>query len=474
MQRRPAAFNANAAEALLDADLQAALGAAQAGFGVKRRKAIEGLPEFEALCDQAAAIKDHVLDHLDVYLERFETQVFASGGMVHWCEDAEQARQIIVKLCRSVNAKMVTKGKSMVAEEIGLNPFLEANGIRPVETDLGEYIIQLADEPPSHIIGPALHKTRDQVSDLFHAHHRALGFAERQTEGEALVGEARAILRQQYLQADVGITGANFLIAETGSTVIVTNEGNGDMTQIFPRMHIVIASIEKIVPTLEDAATLLRVLARSATGQEMSVYTTFSTGPKRKADADGPEQFHVVLLDNGRSELLGGNQRDILRCIRCGACMNNCPVYMVAGGHAYGATYMGPMGSVLTPNLTGLERAQALPFASTFCGKCEAVCPMRIPLPKLMRDLRTEAHTTRITPVRERLWLALWSWVSLRPELYHRLSGMGLAVLKLLARGRGRFHWLPLAGGWTRTRDFPAPQGESFMAQWARRGKPKA
>ena len=474
MQRRPAAFNDNAREALLDADLQRALGAAEAGFGVKRHKAIEGLPEFEALCDQAAAIKDHVLDHLDVYLERFEAQVFASGGMVHWCEDAEQARQIILKLCRSVNAKMVTKGKSMVAEEIDLNPFLEANGIRPVETDLGEYIIQLADEPPSHIIGPALHKTRDQVSDLFHAHHPALGFPDRQVEGEALVGEARAILRQQYLSADAGITGANFLIAETGSTVIVTNEGNGDMTQIFPRMHIVIASIEKIVPTLEDAATLLRVLARSATGQEMSVYTTFSTGPKRRNDADGPEQFHVVLLDNGRSELLGGSQRDILRCIRCGACMNNCPVYMAAGGHAYGATYMGPMGSVLTPNLTGLKKSQMLPFASSFCGKCEAVCPMRIPLPGLMRDLRTDAYAARITPARERFWLALWSWVSLRPELYHRLSGMGLAVLKLLARGRGRFHWLPLAGGWTRTRDVPAPHGESFMAQWARRGKPKA
>jgi L-lactate dehydrogenase complex protein LldF len=474
MQRRPAAFNDNAAEALLDADLQRALGAAEAGFGVKRRKAIEGLPEFDALCDQAASIKDHVLDHLDVYLERFEAQVFASGGMVHWCEDAQQARDIILKLCRSVNAKMVTKGKSMVAEEIDLNPFLETNGIRPVETDLGEYIIQLADEPPSHIIGPALHKTKDQVSDLFHVHHPALGFAERQTEGEALVGEARAILRQQYLQADVGITGANFLIAETGSTVIVTNEGNGDMTQIFPRMHIVIASIEKIVPTLEDAATLLRVLARSATGQEMSVYTTFSTGPKRRTDADGPEQFHVVLLDNGRSDILGGNQRDILRCIRCGACMNNCPVYMAAGGHAYGATYMGPMGSVLTPNLTSLHKAQALPFASSFCGKCEAVCPMRIPLPKLMRDLRNAAHEQRITPVRERLWLALWSWVAQRPELYHRLGGMGLAVLKLLARGRWRFHWLPLAGGWTATRDFPAPQGESFMAQWARRGKPKA
>ncbi|MEQ1889060.1 MAG: lactate utilization protein B [Alphaproteobacteria bacterium] len=474
MQRRPAAFNANANEALLDADLQLALGAAETGFGVKRRKAISGLPEFEALCDQAAAIKDHVLDHLDTYLERFEAQVFASGGMVHWCEDAEQARQIILTLCQSVNARMVTKGKSMIAEEIGLNPFLEANNIQPVETDLGEYIIQLADEAPSHIIGPALHKTKDQVSDLFHAHHPAIGYPDRLTEGEALVGEARAILRQKYLRADAGITGANFLIAETGSTVIVTNEGNGDMTQIFPRMHIVVASIEKIVPTLEDAATLLRVLARSATGQEMSVYTTFSTGPKRRGDADGPEQFHVVLLDNGRTEILGGDQRDILRCIRCGACMNNCPVYMAAGGHAYGATYMGPMGSVLTPNLTSLKQAQALPFASSFCGKCEAVCPMRIPLPKLMRDLRNDAHATRITPARERIGLALWSWLGQRPALYHGISGIGLRALNILARGRGRLSWLPLAGGWTKTRDFPAPQSESFMAQWARQRKPDA
>ncbi len=468
MQRHPAAFNANAAEALLDADLQAALGAAEAGFGVKRRKAIQGLPEFEALCDQAAAIKDHVLDHLDVYLQRFEAQVFAAGGMVHWCEDAQQAREVILKICRSVNAKTVTKGKSMVAEEVGLNPFLEAHNIRPIETDLGEYIIQLAEEPPSHIIGPALHKTKDQVSDLFHAHHAPLGFTERQSSGEALVGEARAILRQKYLVADVGVTGANFLIAETGSTVIVTNEGKGDMTQIFPRVHIVIASIEKIVPTLEDAATLLRVLARSATGQEMSVYTTFSTGPKRRGDADGPEQFHVVLLDNGRSAMLGGAQRDMLRCIRCGACMNNCPVYMAAGGHAYGATYMGPMGAVLTPNLEGVKRAQALPFASTFCGKCETVCPVRIPLPKLMRELRSAAHMARLTPARERLWLALWSWVAQRPELYHRLGGAGMRILAMLARGKGRFGWLPLAGGWTGTRDFPAPQGENFMAQWAR------
>ena len=473
MPRSPAAFNANAAKALRDENVQSALRAAEQGFGAKRRKSVSRLPEFDALCDQAAAIKDHVLDHLDVYLERFEAQVFASGGMVHWCEDAESARAKILALCQSVNARTVTKGKSMVSEEIGLNPFLEANNIRPIETDLGEYIIQLADEPPSHIIGPALHKTKDQVSDLFHEHHPKLGFPVRLEEGEALVGEARAILREKYLSADVGITGANFLIAGTGSTVIVTNEGNGDMTQIFPRMHIVLASIEKIVPTLEDAATFLRVLARSATGQEMSVYTTFSTGPKRRGDADGPEQFHVVLLDNGRSRMLGASQRDMLRCIRCGACMNHCPVYMAAGGHAYGATYMGPMGSVLTPNLDGLSRAQALPFASTFCGRCEAVCPMRIPLPKLMRELRAAAHEQRVTPARERFWLRLWSWIALRPALYHRLARTGLPLLSRLSRGRGRFAWLPLASGWTRTRDFPAPQGESFLAQWAARRTPE-
>ncbi len=472
MQRHPAAFKENAAEALLDADLQRALGLAESGFGLKRRKAMAALPEFDALCDQATAIKDHVLDHLDVYLQRFEKAVLNSGGHVHWCEDAEQARQTILALCRSASAKMVTKGKSMVSEEIGLNGFLEANGVQPVETDLGEYIIQLADEPPSHIIGPALHKTKDQVSDLFHRHHPAIGYPDRLEEGEALVGEARSILRHKYLQADVGITGANFLIAETGSTVIVTNEGNGDMTQIFPRMHIVLASIEKIVPTLEDAATLLRVLARSATGQEMSVYTTFSTGPKRAGDADGPDAFHVVLLDNGRSKLLGGNQRDILRCIRCGACMNNCPVYMAAGGHAYGATYMGPMGSVLTPHFAGLHAAQALPFASTFCGRCEAVCPMRIPLPKLMRELRSDAHSARLTPARERFWLALWLWAAQRPRLYRAISSGVLRGLAFLSRGRGRFHWLPLAGGWTAARDFPAPQGDSFLAQWAKRRKP--
>ena len=297
---------------------------------------------------------------------------------------------------------MVTKGKTMIAEEIGLNPFLESHGIVPVETDLGEYIIQLADEPPSHIIAPAIHKTEDQVADLFHEHHRRYGRTRRLDDPGELVDEARQVLRRKYIEADVGITGANFLIAETGSTVIVTNEGNGDLTQTLPRRHIVLATPEKIVPTLEDAATLLRVLARSATGQEFSAYTTFSTGPRRPDDLDGPESFHVVILDNGRSRLVGGPFQDMLRCIKCGACLFHCPVYASVGGHAYGSVYQGPMGAVLTPHLVGLPAARHLPSASSLCGRCEAVCPVRIPIPRMLRRLRERSHSECLSPLPER------------------------------------------------------------------------
>ena len=293
-----------------------------------------------------------------------------AGGTVHWCQTPAEARSTVLALCREARARTVTKSKSMIAEEMELNPFLEAHGIEPVETDLGEYIIQLADERPSHIIAPAIHKTKDQVSDLFHEKHRT---AERSEAIAELVEEARKTLRPRYLAADVGITGANFLIAETGSIALVTNEGNAELTRLLPRAHIVIATLEKVVPTLEDAATLLRVLARSATGQEFSTYTTFATGPRRPGDADGPEAFHVVLLDNGRSRLLESPTfRDVLRCIKCGACMNHCPVYGAVGGHAYGWVYPGPIGAVLTPNLIGLEEApasaQRLEFLRTLRG----------------------------------------------------------------------------------------------------------
>ncbi|HDL17018.1 MAG TPA: lactate utilization protein, partial [Rhizobiales bacterium] len=275
-----------------------------------------------------------------------------------------------------------------------------------------------------------------------------------------------AVLRDGFLAADVGITGANLLIAETGSSVIVTNEGNGDLTQCLPRVHIVIASIEKAVPTLEDANTILRILARSATGQECSTYTTYSTGPKRSGDPDGPEEFHVVLLDNGRTEMLGGEFHDMLRCIRCGACMNHCPVYGAVGGHAYGWVYPGPMGAVLTPSLIGIDEAGHLPNASTFCGRCEAVCPMRIPLPKLMRHWRMREYEKGNTPARYRWGLKLWAFAARRPWLYHALAGLGASLLARIGKRRGRFRSLPMAGEWTRHRDLPAPQGKTFQQLW--------
>ncbi|MFQ5783667.1 MAG: LutB/LldF family L-lactate oxidation iron-sulfur protein [Alphaproteobacteria bacterium] len=464
------AFRDNAARALVDPDLQKALLKMKAGFIDKRRRAVERLPEFDALRDAARDIKDHVLDNLDLYLERFEASVVANGGTVHWCADAASARQTVAALCRSVGARTVTKSKSMITEEIGLNDHLAAEGIEPIETDLGEYIIQLAAEPPSHIIAPAVHKTKDQVSDLFAAHHVQYGLGERHEEPRALIDEARKVLRQKYLDADVGITGANFLVAETGSTVTVTNEGNADLTQILPQMHIVVASLEKVVPTLEDATTILRVLARSATGQEFSSYTTFATGPRRPGDVDGPGAFHVVLLDNGRSALLGSEFRDILRCIRCGACLNHCPVYGAIGGHAYGWVYPGPMGAVLTPALVGIEHTGHLPNASTFCGKCESVCPMRIPLPKLMRHWREREFERRLIAPRYRFGLALWAFLAQRPALYRLAVRCAVAALRLLARGRGRLRRFPGAGGWTATRDLPAPEGPSFHDLWVRRG----
>jgi L-lactate dehydrogenase complex protein LldF len=363
---------------------------------------------------------------------------------------------------------MITKGKSMIAEEIGLNAFLEGHGFEVVETDLGEYIIQLAGEPPSHIIVPAVHKTKEQMAELFRARHAEYSPTRPLSEARQLVAEAREVLRDKYFEADVGITGANFLVAETGSSVIVTNEGNGDLTLGLPRMHIVIASIEKVVPSLDDVTTLMRVLARSATGQEMSAYTTVCTGPRRPGDTDGPEEHHVVLLDNGRSAWLGTPLQEALRCIRCGACINNCPIYGAVGGHAYGWVYPGPIGAVLTPALIGIENARHLPNASTFCGRCEAVCPMRIPLPALMRDWRRKEFESRLQPARQRLGLALWAWLALRPRLYHALGGLAARALALIGR-RGAVRWLPFAGGWTKGRDLPAPQGRSFHALWAAR-----
>ncbi|WP_373088167.1 LutB/LldF family L-lactate oxidation iron-sulfur protein [Sneathiella sp.] len=468
MQVTSRRFKQGAHDALNDKNIQSAFSKVKGGFPVARAKSVADLPEFDSLRDAAVDLKNHCLENLDYYLEYFEDQVILQGGMVHWCSSYAEARDVVLKICKDVNARTVTKGKSMITEEMALNDFLESNGIEPIETDLGEYIIQLAHEYPSHIIAPALHKTKDQVTELFHDHHGKYGLTERLTDPQALVNEARSVLRDKYVAADVGITGANFLIAETGSTVIVTNEGNGDLTQSLPKTHIAVSSIEKVVPTLEDASLLLRLLARSATGQEMSVYTTFSTGPKRRADLDGPSSFHVVLVDAGRSDLLGSDKQDLLRCLKCGACMNHCPVYQAVGGHTYGWVYPGPIGAALNPQMVGLEEARHLPNASTFCGRCEEVCPVRIPLPKIMRHWREEAFEKQITPKPERWGIGLWAFFAKRPALYRIVTRLGARSLRLAAGKRGRLKKLPLMSGWTSVRDFPAPEGATFMDQWKR------
>jgi L-lactate dehydrogenase complex protein LldF len=455
-------FASNAKKALADAELQRALQNVKRGFIMKRETAVEKLPEFDQLRAEARAIKDHTLGHLDLYLEAYEEKVVASGGKVHYAATAEEARDIVLALCQAERAKRVTKGKSMVSEEIGLNEYLEKAGIEVVETDLGEHVIQIRGDRPSHIIAPIIHLNKEAIEANFRRAHGRLSSARKLKSVPDLVAEARAVLRDKFVTAEVGITGANLLIAETGTSVIVTNEGNGDLTATLPRMHIVIASIEKVVPTLEDATTILRLLARSATGQEMATYTTFTTGPRRDGDPDGPGAYHVVLLDNGRSEMLGSVFQDMLRCIRCGACLNHCPVYGAIGGHAYGSIYPGPMGAVLTPALIGIGTSRDLPNASSFCGRCEQVCPMSIPLPKMMRAWRERDFAEDGAPLRERIALKAWAYAAKRPRLYHALAGVIMPLLAWRAKKSGRFTRLPFGGSWTKSRDFPAPQGKTF------------
>jgi len=465
MESKTHKFPENVREGLANDKLQAALAKLGHGFPVKRLEAMSRLPEFEQLRDDAQAIKEHTLANLGDYLERYEAKVIESGGHVHWAADATQAREIILKICQDAGAKTVTKGKSMISEEIALNDYLDQNGVQPVETDLGEYIIQLRGEAPSHIIAPAIHLSKEQVEESFRKEHTQLPDDRNLEEPRALLEEARAMLRRKFIAADVGITGANMLIAETGTSMIVTNEGNGDLTQTLPKTHIAIASIEKVVPTLEDATTILRVLARSATGQESAVYNTFSTGPRRADDLDGPENYHVVLLDNGRSKILGGEFHDMLRCIRCSACLNHCPVYKAIGGHAYGWVYSGPMGAVLIPGLIGLADAHDLPSASTFCGKCEEVCPMRIPLPKLLRSWRQKGFEAGLGSVKTRSGLGLWAFLARHPALYRPLMNFAVGALSKFG-AKGRFRSLPLAGGWTVVRDLAAPEERTFLSQW--------
>jgi L-lactate dehydrogenase complex protein LldF len=451
--------------------LQNSLAVLGGGFVARRATAVAALPEFERLREEARGIKRHVMARLDTYLEKFERKVIQSGGQVHWAATPEQAREAILNICRARGVKTVTKGKSMVSEEIGLNEFLAENGVTPVETDLGEYILQIRREAPSHIVVPAMHLSQAEITQSFVTTHAHLPGTRNLSTPESLVDEARQTLRPRYFEADAGITGANYLIAETGSTVIVTNEGNGDLTQNLPKLHIVISSIERVIPKLEQLSTFLRLLSRSATGQEATSYVTLSTGPKRNTDPHGPEEFHVVLLDNGRSALLGGEDEGVLNCIRCGACMNHCPVYGTVGGHAYGWVYPGPIGAALTPALIGLPQSKELPNASTFCGHCVEVCPVKIPLTDIMRRWRNREHAQKLSSPLARALLKLWARTALRPRLYQLLARPVIRLLHTIAGRRNRLTRLPGLGGWTAHRDFPAPQRDTFHTLIKEHGK---
>jgi L-lactate dehydrogenase complex protein LldF len=467
MELNANAFGRNSRKALADKGLQEALGRTTGRFSLHRAAAVAAFPGFEAARERASRVKQDVLDRLGAHLERFIAEAEKRGATVHVARDAAQAREIAARIARDEGVTLAVKSKSMAAEEVSFNEALEAAGVTVVESDLGEFIIQLAGEPPSHIIAPAVHKTREEVSRLFERH---LGEA-RTDSIPALVAMARKHLRAKFLSAGMGVSGANFLVADTGSIVLVTNEGNGRMGTILPRVHLAVAGIEKVIPRMADLPDFLRVLPRSASGQAISSYVSIVTGTKRPGDPEGPERMHILLLDCGRSAILEGKYREVLKCIRCGACLNACPVYQSVGGHAYGWVYSGPIGAVLTPLLAGLPEAAALPDASTLCGACAEVCPVKIPLPDFLLELRSDARDQGLKTPGEIAGMKGYAAVMKRAGLLEALERVAGALGRLFAKGKG-IAGLPYPlSGWTERRDFPSPAPLPFRKQWKiRRG----
>ena len=445
-------FDENAKAALADSQLRGALRNATSLFGQRRLAATKTVTDWEGLRTQARTIKDDVLLHLDQYLEKFVANAESRGAQFHWARDAAEANSIICTLATGRGARVVVKSKSMTTEETHLNTALEAAGMQVVETDLGEYIIQLAEETPSHIIAPAIHKTRRQIADLFTAE---LGMVPTEDVAQ-LTSTARVTLRDRFAAADVGISGVNFGVAETGTIVIVENEGNIRLTTSLPRMHIALMGIEKVIPRFSDTDVFLKLLPRSGTGQRLTTYQSFITGIKRRATDEGPEELHIVLLDNGRSRMLAHPvTRQSLACIRCGACLNACPVYQQIGGHAYGSVYPGPIGAVITPQLMGIEKTSQLPYASSLCGACREVCPVKIDIPRLLLHLRGEI-TPRKGSLGERLAFKLWARVMMSPTLYKMSAVAGRLVQRIV----------PLSRAWTSGRDLRPIEARSFHDLW--------
>lgn len=451
--------------ALHDAQLHMALDRATGRFTALRAKAFASLADADGVRDRARLIRAHTLSKLDVYLAQFADAVEAVGGHVHWAVDSEAVGRIMLDIARRNNVKRIVKGKSMVSEEVELNHALLADGIDVIETDLGERIIQLAGETPSHIIAPVIHKTKEQIGELL---HEKLG-APLTHIPEEITATARESLRQDFLSADMGITGVNFGVADSGTICIVTNEGNGRMTSSLPRVYVALMGIERIVPMFDDLGVMLQVLSRSATGQKLTVYTNLITGPRRDGEPDGPDEMHVVLVDNGRSRVLAGEMAEILYCIRCGACLNVCPVYQQVGGHAYGSVYPGPVGAVLTPALGGIAQWSELPHASSLCGACREVCPVRINIPRMLLELRDEGHRAGKSPLWLKSGLGMYRIAATHPRLFK----LALFFARISTRLVGRSGWLkrlpaPL-NGWTKQRDFPSFAREPFSAQFRKR-----
>jgi L-lactate dehydrogenase complex protein LldF len=450
---------------LADANLQLALYNGTKRLKDKREAVVapEVLPEYQELRERANQLKRHTLENLDYYLEQVEANVVAHGGKVVFCKDGGEVADFVLNLAKERMASLIVKSKSMTTEEINLNEKLEVHGLESVETDLGEYIIQLAHEKPYHIVAPALHMTRHQVADLF---VKKLG-VEHETVIEKQTMIARRVLREKFLAADIGITGANFVVADSGSIVIVENEGNARLTSSAPRIHIAVAGIEKLIPRATDLAVFLKLLGRSASGQPMSVYTSFLSGPKREGEQDGPEEFYLVLLDNGRTRLLADrDKRESLFCIRCGACLNTCPVYRKIGGHSYPWVYSGPIGAIVTPQFQGVSHDPWLPFASTLCGACKDVCPVKIDIPRLLLELRTEVIRSNQRESRgrmERLGFRMWSLAMRHPLLYEMGGMLAQAVMPALSN-------FGLLKAWGSQREIPEPAAKSFRQLWRERG----
>ena len=451
-------------QALANPALQKNLRHTKGLFVDKRRKAMNSFGAFEDARTQAANIKQEVLNNLDDWLLKFEAQALDNGCEVLWAEDAQQACQLVNDICQQVNAQKIIKSKSMISEEIHLNKYLEQENIEVIETDLGEYVLQLAKQPPSHIVAPMVHMNREEVADLFSKYHQT----PHTTDIQELTLDARKQLRKHFISADVGITGANFLIADTGSALVVENEGNARLCMTMPKTRIVLAGIEKIIPNAQSAALMMSLLPRSATGQKISNYVSISSRPHQNLadnEADGPTRLIYILIDAGRSQLLQEDSREMLRCIRCGACMNHCPVYQNIGGHSYGWVYPGPMGSVLTPYYVGLKQAKDLPFSATMCGACDEVCPVKIPLTRLLRDLRQKVIRTQGSKPMEKVSLTIWAWLCRKRWRYQLATKISRIALRILANSTGVIRKIPFSP-WSKSRNISIDSSAQTFMQW--------